>query len=89
MAKLGLIFLAIFCLVQIVLCGRIQRDTPEEKAKSTTDQIQDQLKSIFSEQTWNEFMESASKFGSEIAKTGREFLDKVQDKTATAPTNAS
>uniref|UniRef100_A0A7G3AX38 Putative salivary secreted peptide n=1 Tax=Lutzomyia longipalpis TaxID=7200 RepID=A0A7G3AX38_LUTLO len=90
MAKLGLIFIAIFCFVQIALCGRIQRDAPtKDDVQSTADQIQEQLKNIFSEKTWNEIVESASRFGSEIAKTGKEFLDKVQDKTATAPTNAS
>uniref|UniRef100_A0A6B2ECU3 Putative secreted protein n=1 Tax=Phlebotomus kandelakii TaxID=1109342 RepID=A0A6B2ECU3_9DIPT len=89
MGKLGLIFIAVFCLVQIVLCSRIPRDAPEDKAKTTVDQLQDQLKNFFSENTWNEFMESAQKFGSEIAKSGKELLDKVQEKSATAPTTTS
>lgn len=76
--------------LQIVMCGRIQRDTPtEDQAKSSVDQFQDQLKNFFSEKTWNEFVDSASRFGAEIAKSGQELLNKVQDKAATAPTTAS
>ncbi|GAB0092720.1 uncharacterized protein DMENIID0001_077510 [Sergentomyia squamirostris] len=90
MAKLGLIFLVVFCLVQVALSARIPRETIDDQAKQAMEKIQEAFGNVFNEENFNKFMKNAQEWGDSVAKSGKEFFDKVQDKNAaTAPTSTS
>nr|QHO60786.1 conserved secreted peptide1 [Sergentomyia schwetzi] len=89
MAKFALIFLAVFCLIQFAVCARIPRETVEDQANQALEKIKEVFGNTFNEENFNKFLKSAQDFGDSLAKSGKEFFDKVQDKTATAPTSTS
>ncbi|XP_052867981.1 uncharacterized protein LOC128273948 [Anopheles cruzii] len=78
MAKLGLIFIVVFCIIQLTLAARLRRDTIEEGVET--------LKTKFSETLTKEnvdmFLNKLTEFGDLIKTKAGEIGDSISKKAS-------
>ncbi|XP_055296495.1 uncharacterized protein LOC129565534 [Sitodiplosis mosellana] len=93
MAKLGLLFVAVFCVVQISLAARLPRETEEgnsteasffDKVKGSFGQLSDSISKTFTKENADKIVKSVSdgaeEFGNKAKETYQELADKASDK---------
>uniref|UniRef100_U5ERV2 Putative salivary secreted peptide n=1 Tax=Corethrella appendiculata TaxID=1370023 RepID=U5ERV2_9DIPT len=85
MAKLGLLFVVVFIMVQLALAARITRDTPETSSSQTSiDQTLDSIKKgfqdTFTKENLDGFLKSLSEFGEKVKDAGENFVGKISEK---------
>ncbi|EAA03168.2 uncharacterized protein LOC120896800 [Anopheles arabiensis] len=76
MAKLGLLFIVIFCIVQITLAARLRRDVVEEGVQTLKKTISD----TFTKENVDTFFDKLSQFGEMFKEKAGELGDTIKSK---------
>ncbi|EAT39403.1 AAEL008802-PA [Aedes aegypti] len=80
MAKLGLLFIVIFCIIQLTLAARIRRDAFDEAVDSVKKGISD----TFTKENVDNFLGKLSELGDVIKSKATEIGSTLQEKAQEA-----
>lgn len=77
MAKLGLLFIVIFCIVQLTLAARVRRDALDD----TVDTIKKGISDTFTKENVDSFLGKLSELGEVIKSKAGEIGETLKQKT--------